>query len=970
MTFQYDDQDTVPTPAQPTEPTPSYAPGYYPPPPPYTLTPRRKRKGGFPGGCLGCFLLIVGMFFASSCICGMTSLFIFNYWTGQLNQKIDIAQKVLPNQTFQTAKISDRTGNLLHELFPEGKRTNIKLANMPKVLIDATIATEDKTFWDNPGIDIQGISRAGIGLLLTDDGVGGGSTITQQLVRAIVFDYKYRNERSLRRKLEEIGLALLMTRRSSKEEILELYLNQIYYGNLAYGIEAAAQTYFGKPAAQLNLNQASLLAGLPQMPAEFDPLNPDPKIQAKVNDRHKVVLDLMVSTGKITRAEADAALATPLTYVDSRTAKLVSPHFTLYAESELKELIAGLNLPPETMLTGGLSVYTSLDPRAQALAEQSAKTQIAAITAKNNAHNAAVVVLKPVTGEILAMMGSIDYYDDSIKGKVNVALSQQQPGSSIKPLTYAASLEKGDTAATVYWDTQQQIGLPGQAPYIPKNYDGRFHGVVRMRDALANSYNIPAVQALRRVGVESLLNIAARFGVQSFGNDASHYGLSLTLGGGELTPLELTQAYAVFANGGQFVPVTSILCVMDSAGNLLYQYEGGCGRGNVTQTTISTNAPARQVVDPRVSYIISDILADNAARTPAMGARSPLYTPNIPTSVKTGTTNDYRDNWTMGYTRNVVVGVWVGNTDNSPMINSTGLTGAAPIWNQIMTGIYADAAIKENLKRGGQFLPDGQTPPQGMSRKQICNLAALRDPATNCTPGRVEWFIQGAPLVPDQNGKLVPGVNIAATAPARNGPRMADVDVDVVQTLVQPIDPNAFVIPGSDTPVSAYCLVPQEVADQVPGAAQQVFIKPPRFADEDKYARQYAQGAGIPILPNVACTPELLAASVNPGAAGVTARITSPQAGSSVTGTVVVGGMVAFTEAQATYYKVEIQGAQFPDWTTIGNTHNNSVINGQLETFGATGLVPGLYQLRIVVVGLDGNYLVTSPPVQVNVTGA
>jgi membrane peptidoglycan carboxypeptidase len=973
MSFQYDDQDTVPHPVQPTEPTPSY----YLPPPPYALpVPVRRRRRAFPGGCAGCLLILMGLFLAFSCVCGATSLFIFKYWQGQLDQRIDIAQKTVATQTFQTAKIYDRAGNLLHELFPEGKRTNITLANVPKVIIDATIATEDKTFWDNPGIDLQGISRAGIGLILTDDGVGGGSTITQQVVRAIVFDYKYRNERSLKRKLEEIGLALILTRRSTKEDILELYLNQIYYGNLAYGIEAAAQTYFGKPAAQLNLAEASLLVGLPQAPAELDPLNPDPKIQAKVAERRKIVLDAMVTNNKITRAEADAALNTTLKYVDSRTAKLVSPHFTLYAESELKDLIAGLNLPPETLLTGGLSVYTSLDPRAQVLAEQAAKTQIAAITAKNNAHNAAVVVLQPATGEILAMLGSVDYYDDSIKGKVNVALSQQQPGSSIKPLTYAASLEKGDTAATIYWDTQQQIGLPGQAPYIPKNYDGRFHGVVRMRDALANSYNIPAVQALRRIGVESLLNIASRFGIRSFGNDASRYGLSLTLGGGELTPLELTQAYAVFANGGQFVPATSILCVLDNAGNIIYQYEGGCGKGNATSTTISTTAPAKQVVDPRVAYIISDILADNAARTPAMGARSPLYTPTLPTSVKTGTTNDYRDNWTMGYTRNVVVGVWVGNTDNSPMVNSTGLTGAAPIWNQVITGIYADPTIKENLKRGGQFLPDGQTPPQGLSRKQICNLATLKDPAPNCAPGRVEWFIQGAPLVPDQNGKLVPGVSVVATAQPRNGPRLTDVDVDIVQALVQPINPNTAAVivnnaPGSPAaPPPAYCLVPQEVAEQVPGAAQQVFIRGPKFADEDAFARQYAQSAGIPILPNVACTPELLAASVNPSAAGVIARITAPQSGSTVTGTVVVSGTIAFTQAQATYYKVEIQGPQFPDWTTIGNTHQNSVINGQLETFGAGGLVPGMYQLRIVVVGLDGNYLMTSAPVAVNVTGA
>jgi membrane peptidoglycan carboxypeptidase len=937
--------------------------------------PLRRRRGCLPGGCLGCALLAAGTLVAFLCVVSAGLLLIFNYWTGQLNTKLDIAQKKLANQTFQTAKIYDRKGNLLHELFPEGRRTNIKLANVPQIVIDATLSTEDKTFYDNPGIDMQGIGRAGLGLLLTDDGVGGGSTITQQLVRNVVFDYQYRNERSLRRKLEEILLALILTRQSSKAQILELYLNQIYYGNVAYGIEAAAQTYFAKPAAQLTLAEASLLAGLPQAPAELDPLNPDPKIQLRVKERQKIVLDAMVANGKLSRAEADTAFGTQLQFAD-QSAKLNVPHFTLYAESELRELISGLNLPPETLLTGGLSVYTTLDQGFQALAEQSARTQVAALTAKNNAHNAAVVIIKPLTGELLAMMGSVDYNDVSIKGKVNVALSQQQPGSAIKPLTYAASLERGDTAATIYWDTEQQIGLPGQAPYTPRNYDGRFHGVVRMRDALANSYNIPAVQALRRVGVDALLNIAERFGVRSFGNDASQYGLSLTLGGGELTPLELTQAYAVFANGGQFVPVTSLLCVLDNEGRVLYQYESGCPKGNLTPKSINSGASGKMVIDPRIAFIISDILADNAARTPAMGGRSPLYTPNIPTSVKTGTTNDYRDNWTMGYTRNVVVGVWVGNTDNAPMVNSSGLTGAAPIWNQVMTGIYNDPALKETLKRAGALLTDGQPQPTGLVRRQICNLSALRDPAPTCAPGKAEWFLNSPALVPDASGKLALGPDTNPTAQPNNGPRFTDIEPSIVQALVQPLDPGvaaSLVQPAGAgravAPPPLYCLVPNEVAGQVPGAVQQVFIKPPRYPDEAVFARIYAANNGIPILPAVACTPDLINASQNPGAAGVVARITFPQAGQPVTGTVLVQGTVAFSSAQATYFKVEIQGPQFPDWTTIGNTHSEQVINGTLDSFGATGLVPGAYQLRITVVGLDGNYLLSSSPIPIQVSG-
>jgi membrane peptidoglycan carboxypeptidase len=919
--------------------------------------------------------MLGAVFGSMACGCTLSTFIVINRWTDQLNTKLDIAQKNLATQTFQTAKLYDRNGVLLRELFPEGRRTNIGLASVPKAVIDATIATEDRTFYENPGVDVSGIGRAGIGVLLTDEGVGGGSTITQQLVRNIVFDYQYRNERSVRRKLEEIGLALVMTQQMSKEQILELYLNQIYYGNLAYGIEAASQTYFGKPAAQLTLSEAALLAGLPQSPAELDPLSNDPRTQAKVAERRRAVLESMVAVGKLNRAEADAALRAPLQLVESKV-KITHPHFTFYAESELKNLLGGLNLPPETLITRGLVVYTTLDSRYQTMTENAARLQIAAITAKNNAKNAAVVILKPSTGEILTMMGSLDYNDAAIKGKVNVTLSQQQPGSAIKPLTYAAAIERGDSPATLYWDTPQEIGLAGAAPYIPKNYDGRFHGVVRMRDALANSYNIPAVQALRRIGVPALLDLSERTGILSFGRDGSRYGLSLTLGGGELTPLELTQSYGVLANGGVFVPATSILCVLDNTGVILYQYERGCPKGNLTDKTINTGASGKPVLDPRISFVISDMLADNTARSPAMGSRSPLYTPNIPTSVKTGTTNDYRDNWTMGYTRNVVVGVWVGNTDNEPMINSSGLTGAAPIWNAVISGIYTDPALKETLKRGGSFLTDGQPQPPGLTRQALCNAAALRDPATGCPQGRVEWLLTSPALQPSEGGQLLPGALVAPTAQPGNGPRLVDIDPWIVQTTVLPLGGAGSGIPvlsvGRHTsPPPAYCLVPNEIAGQVPQAVQQVFIKPPKFADEEVFARQYAASNGIPILPPIPCTAELvsMAGNVNPGAQGVVANITAPSPGQAVSGTVSVIGTAIFSPGQALYYKVEIQGPQFPGWTTIDQTRNVSVSNGVLATFGATGLVPGTYQLRLVIVGMDANNLVTTPGIPVQVSG-
>lgn len=949
--------------AQPSVRSPLYQ-SPYPPPTPRRRQPRLNRS------CTGCLIGLVALFAVLSCGCILTTTVAWISLSNQLSDRLDKAQKQLAQQTFQTTRVYDRSGNLLHELFDQGRRTNVKITDIPKAVIDATVATEDRSFFENPGIDVGATFRAGLQLLASTAQSTGGSTITQQLVRTIAFDYQYRNERSVRRKLEEIGLSLIITRQMSKDQILELYLNQIYYGNLAYGIEAAAQTYFGKHAKDLNLAESALLAGLPQAPAELDPLNPDPQVQEKVLERRRIVLDAMVTTGKITRTEADAALATSLVYANPNVS-LTDPHFTLYAEQELKDLITGLNLPPVTLFTGGLTVYTTLDQRFQTLAEKTAQTQIASIIAEHNAHNAAVVVLQPGTGQILAMVGSVNYNDPGIQGKVNVATSLKQPGSAMKPLTYAAALEKGFSAASILWDVETHIGPPGQQ-YSPVNYDGRFHGVVRVRDALANSYNIPAVQTLRRIGVETLLSIAQRFGVRSLGTDASKYGLSLTLGGGELSPLELTQAYSVFANGGVFVPATSILCVVNGDGTIIYQYENGCPKGNQAKTTINASATGKQVLDPRIAFVISDILADNNARSPAMGARSPLYTPNLPTSVKTGTTNDYRDNWTVGFTRNVAVGVWVGNTDNKPMIHSSGLTGAAPIWHDVITGIYADQTLLSVVKRGD----DAQPQPNGLVRKQICNLASLKDPATTCAPGRAEWFLNSPAAVPDENGKLVvpPGANVPPTQPPANGPRILEVEPDIVQILVQPLNPGiaAAFVPISNNgqaspPPPLYCQVPNEVRDQVTSAQQQIFIKAPAFPDENMYARIYAQNAGVPIVPPMPCTPEMLTA--NPGPAGVVARITSPTPGQTVAGDVPVMGIVSFSPQQATYYKVEIQGPQFPNWTTIGDTHSATVINGQLEHFGATGLQPGTYQLRIVVVGVDGNYLLTTGGVPVQITG-
>ena len=664
--------------------------GGIPPAPPATMMnsapvkgsgalPRRStRRRGCLGCSPGCLYLIAGFI---AIFCGGSTLLALGLGIWGANRVETLANERVANvdnyQNFQSTFFYDRNGQLLYEAFGEGRRTNVKYSDFPQSLIDATVAIEDDTFFSNPGVDVTGTARALLQYIGLAEGSSGGSTITQQVVRNILFDFNYRAERSIQRKIEEIVLALALNQRKSKEEILELYLNEIYYGNLAYGAEAAAQTFFDKHVGELTLGEAALLAGLPQAPAELDPLNPDPNIQDAVYARWRLVLDRMVTTGKITNQQRNEALQQGLTYV-TPAISLKAPHFTVYAQRELEQLMTELNYSPEQIANGGLKVYTTLDLNVNNLAQDAARAQVSRLGA-NNVSNAAVFVLQPITGEILGMVGSVDYNNDAIDGRVNVTIALRQPGSTMKPFNYSEAMELGVlTPGSVLWDIPIRISSPGSPDYVPRNYDGAFHGPLTMRYTLANSYNIPAVETLRQVGVSNLLAIMQRFGVTSLGTDASRYGLSLTLGGGEISLVELTTAYGVFANQGVVVPSTSILCVLDNNDNIIYQYENGCPRGTPTEKTVNRSGFGKQALDPRIAYIISDILSDNNARSAAMGTNSSLYTGNLHTSVKTGTTDDVKDNWTVGYTRNVAVGVWVGNNNGDPMVNSSGLTGAAP----------------------------------------------------------------------------------------------------------------------------------------------------------------------------------------------------------------------------------------------------------------------------------------------------
>ncbi|HEX2621290.1 MAG TPA: transglycosylase domain-containing protein, partial [Phototrophicaceae bacterium] len=770
------------------------APGYGQPPVPGQAQkplPRR-RPGETRRFRIGCVAIFLGLFatFCGGLFCVTTIVGTIAY--AQIGDLLQAnLDRVDQYDGFQSTFLYDRNGTQLYEVFNEGRRTKIKLSEMPQDLIHATIAIEDDSFYQNIGIDIPATTVAMLGYLGINKAASGGSTITQQLVRNVLFDPEKRSERSVERKAEEIMLAIALTSRKSKDEILEMYLNEIYYGNLSYGAEAAAQVFFGKSAKDLTLGESALLAGLPQAPAELNPLDPDPVVQQQVEDRWRSVLNSMVDEKYITTEQRDEAIRQGLRFAGSSDVTFRAPHFTVWVQGQLEELMTSLGYSPEAIALGGLRVYTTIDLRINDMTQDIVRNQIDSLQG-HNVGNGAVVVIKPATGEVLAMVGSKDYDDDSIDGRVNVTTSKRQPGSTMKAFTYSAAMERGMTPGDVIWDTQTSIGLPGQQPYVPRNYDSTFHGPMPMRFALANSYNIPAVQTLRyNVGVDYLLGFVQRFGIQSLGNDPSIYGLSLTLGGGDITLLELARGYTVFANQGQLVQTQSILCVLDNDDNIIYQFENSCPRGNQTDKTVNRLRVASQQLDPRIAFIISDILSDNNARSQAMGSRSPLYTPGINSAVKTGTTNDVKDNWTVGYTRNVAIGVWVGNSRGEAMVDTSGLTGAAPIWNSLLTQIYANQSLLSEFAYNGQLYNDQFEVPAGVSQRQVCDFRALQDPAPQCPARRTEWFMDSPAGLPDGNGGFnYPQQGQQPPAVPSSGDYIVQEDPGVYRVLVQRIPDN------------------------------------------------------------------------------------------------------------------------------------------------------------------------------------
>ncbi|MCX6764611.1 MAG: transglycosylase domain-containing protein [Candidatus Nealsonbacteria bacterium] len=609
-------------------------------------------------------------------------IIIFIYYA----KDIPRPENFLERKIFQSTKIYDRTGKvLLYDIHGEEKREIVPLDQISDYLKKAVIATEDANFYQHYGIDLRGIGRSvliNLKLKKQSDWVGG-STITQQLIRSSLLS----QEKTAERKIREIVLSLELDRKYSKEQILEWYLNQVPFGSNAYGAEAASQTFFKKPAKDLSLGQAAILAALIQAPTRLSPYGEDKEALLK---RKNYVLDQMEKLGFVTKEEKEMAQKEEIIFSEF-SESIKAPHFTLFVKNYLIEKY-GIDFLEEN----GLKVYTSLDWEAQELAEKLVKDGVEN-NKSYNAYNAALVAINPNNGEILAMVGSADWFGtqypvNCVSGKnclfdpkFNVAVGTKnspgrQPGSAFKPFAYAAAFQKGFTPETILWDVKTEFN-PNCSPdgnqlkdqygldcYHPFNYTGKFKGPLSLRNSLAQSINVTSVKTLYLVGVENAIKTAHSLGITTLNEGPSRYGLALVLGGGEVKLIDMTSAYGVFATEGLVVPPVSILKIEDSQGNLIEE----------------NKKTLKRVLDIQTCRKINDILSDNEARAPIFGLNSPLHFPESQVAVKTGTTQEYRDGWAIGYTPSITVGVWAGNNNNSPMNKEPGVVSAAPIFHKFM----------------------------------------------------------------------------------------------------------------------------------------------------------------------------------------------------------------------------------------------------------------------------------------------
>jgi membrane peptidoglycan carboxypeptidase len=744
-------------------------------------------------------VLIMGAVFAAFVILfSSTGGVAVAFYQSQMPQLDEMAQHSL----FQTTRIYDRNGKLLYELYDKqigkGRRTYANYSDISPLLIQATVAAEDRSFWDNAGVDPAGIVRALVTNAQNGAVVEGASTITQQLIKKQLFDEE---ERSLPQKVQEAILATGLTQKYPKWQILEMYINTIFYGDLNYGAEAAAEGFFRLPRncdanghctpaiKNLTLGQASLLAGLPQSPTVYNPLV---NKQAALN-RQATVLQSMVEMGYITQEQKAAAQKEMQDFQFKpypETHQLQAPHFVWYVIQNVLEPLLGA----ERLATGGFNIYTTIDLDLEKQVEQITHDALykpqydkdmgfyGVLSQSKNVNNAAAVVIDPKTGEILAMNGSADYNADrpQINGQANAALSLRQPGSSFKPVAYATAFEMGWYPAMIVPD-HKTIYPAYPKPYEPHNYDERFHGDQGMtvRQALGNSFNIPAIDTVMYAGLPNVQNMAGRLGLSEIAK-RKDLGPALALGAAEDSLLHMTSAYATFANNGVRMPATSVLKITDNQGNPLYQFDRG-------------KATGVQAVRPDVAFLMNSVLSDHAARYMEFGRGNVLELGDRPVAAKTGTTDSFRDNWTIGYTPNLAVGVWAGNNDNSQMYNVIGITGAGPIWNSIMQ--YAIDRYK--------LPPDNFVRPSNVQRGTVSAVTGLLPNPGE--PTTTDWFINGT--MPTIRGSFTS----KPTNPfCEKNPRFCRNNDPIFPLLGSPTPDTGTVTPGEMTPEPTIQSTPTE----------------------------------------------------------------------------------------------------------------------------------------------------------------
>lgn len=627
-----------------------------------------------------------------------------------------------PENFAVSTQIFDRNNTLLYEIYADENRTPVKLSDLPPHVYQASIAIEDKSFYSHIGFDLLGMTRA-VGNMVRGESIQGGSTITQQLVKTALLS----REKTLERKAKEAILTITTEVLYSKDEILEMYLNHIPYGGTAWGIEAAAQTYFDKHAKDLSIAEAALLAGLPQAPSRYSPFQSDISL---AKNRQADVLRRMREDGYISPEQEEAATKEELKVALSQT-NIRAPHFVFFVKDQLVQKY-GI----EKVERGGLRVRTTLDLALHETAQASLSAELAKLE-NLKVGNGAALVTKPNTGEVLAMIGSKDYFDATADGKVNVTIKERQPGSSFKPINLAIAFEQRKaTPATMLLDVPTCFQTTGSRGYCPRNYDSSFRGPVQQRFALGNSYNIPAVKIAAMNGIESIIGYASAMGISTF-RSADQYGISIGLGAAEVKMIDMAVAFGVLANQGVKMPLLSILEVQDYQGVTLERHDPQERISALSQLTqdeeLEQSGDAQRILHRAPAYLTSHILLDNNARSGAFGSNSQLVIPDQVVSVKTGTTNNLRDNWTIGYTPEYLTAVWVGNNDNTPMNQRlvSGVTGAAPIWNDIMTIVLKDAPAVWPEK------------PDSVVNATVCTLSGLLpNPASPCST-RSEFFWEG-----------------------------------------------------------------------------------------------------------------------------------------------------------------------------------------------------------------------------------